>query len=109
MQRVARHEAELLDYGTQLLDAIEGVQIYGRAAAKTGVLAFRVAGVHAHDVGTVLDGEGIAVRAGHHCAQPLMEHYGVAAMARASLGIYSDREDLDRLAAALHKTIELFR
>jgi cysteine desulfurase/selenocysteine lyase len=108
MQQVAEHEHALLEYGTQLLDALPGVRIFGRAAAKTGVLAFTVAGVHAHDVGTVLDGEGIAVRAGHHCAQPLMERYGVAAMARASLGIYNDREDLDRLAQAVRKAIELF-
>jgi cysteine desulfurase/selenocysteine lyase len=108
MQRVAEHENALLEYGTRLLDAIPGVRIYGCAPAKTGVLAFSIAGIHAHDVGTVLDGEGIAVRAGHHCAQPLMERYGVAAMARASLGIYNDREDLDRLAHALRKAIELF-
>src|SRR5262249_21939870 len=85
MERVAAHEGELLAYGTRLLDAIPGVRIYGRAAAKTGVLSFSVAGVHAHDVGTVLDGEGIAIRAGHHCAQPLMERYRGAALARASL------------------------
>jgi cysteine desulfurase/selenocysteine lyase len=108
MQHVAEHERELLEYGTRLLDAIPGVRIYGRAQAKTGVLAFSIAGIHPHDVGTVLDGEGIAVRAGHHCAQPLMERYGVAALARASLGIYNDREDLDRLAQAVRKTIELF-
>ncbi len=108
MQRVAQHEAELLDYGTRLLDSIPGVRIYGRAAAKTGVLAFTLRGVHAHDLGTVLDGEGVAVRAGHHCAQPLMERYGVAAMARASLGVYNDREDLDRLAHGVLETIGLF-
>ena len=108
MERVARHESELLAYGTALLDAIPGVRIYGRAREKTGVLAFTIAGVHAHDVGTVLDGEGVAVRAGHHCAQPLMERYGVAAMARASLGVYNDRDDLDRLAQAVRKTVELF-
>jgi cysteine desulfurase / selenocysteine lyase len=108
MERVARHESELLAYGTALLDAIPGVRIYGRAREKTGVLAFTIDGVHAHDVGTVLDGEGVAVRAGHHCAQPLMERYGVAAMARASLGVYNDREDLDQLAQAVRKTVELF-
>jgi len=109
MQSVARHEAELLDYGTTLLDAIPEVRIFGRAAAKTGVLSFTLDGVHAHDVGTVLDGEGVAIRAGHHCAQPLMERYGVAAMARASLGVYSTRDDLERLAAALRKAVEIFR
>ena len=109
MQQVAEHEGALLEHGTRLLDAIPGVRIYGRAPAKTGVLAFTIAGVHAHDVGTVRDGEGVAVRAGHHCAQPLMERYGVAAMARASLGAYNDHEDLERLADAVRKTIELFR
>jgi cysteine desulfurase/selenocysteine lyase len=109
MESVARHEQELLAHGTSLLDAIPEVRVYGRAAAKTGVLSFTVEGVHAHDVGTVLDGEGIAIRAGHHCAQPLMERYGVAAMARASLGVYNTREDLDRLASALRKAVEIFR
>jgi cysteine desulfurase/selenocysteine lyase len=109
MERIARHESELLDYGTALLDAIPGVRLYGRAAAKTGVLSFTIEGVHAHDVGTVLDGEGVAIRAGHHCAQPLMERYGVAAMARASLGVYSERADLERLAEGVRKTLELFR
>jgi cysteine desulfurase/selenocysteine lyase len=109
MERIAEHERELLDYGTRLLDAIPGVRIQGRAAAKTGVLSFTIDGVHAHDVGTVLDGEGVAVRAGHHCAQPLMERYGVAATARASLGVYNGRDDLDRLAQAIRKTVELFR
>jgi len=109
MENVARHEAELLALGTGLLDAIPEVRLYGRAAAKTGVLSFTVDGVHAHDVGTVLDGEGVAIRAGHHCAQPLMERYGVAAMARASLGVYNTAGDLERLAAALRKAVELFR
>jgi cysteine desulfurase/selenocysteine lyase len=108
MARVAAHESELLAYGTKLLEEIPGVRIYGRARAKTGVLSFTLAGVHAHDVGTVLDGEGVAIRAGHHCAQPLMERYGVAAMARASLGVYNEREDLDRLAQAVRKAVELF-
>jgi cysteine desulfurase/selenocysteine lyase len=108
MGNVARHEAELLAHGTALLDAIPAVRIYGRAAAKTGVISFSVRGVHAHDVGTVLDGEGIAIRAGHHCAQPLMERYGVAAMARASLGVYNDHADLERLARAVKKAVEIF-
>ena len=109
MERVAQHERELLDYGTRLLDDIPGVRIYGRAGAKTGVLSFTLAGVHAHDLGTVLDGEGVAIRAGHHCAQPLMERYGVPATARASLGVYTDHEDLDRLARAVRKAVEIFR
>jgi len=109
MTNVARHEAELLARATELLDAIPGVRIYGRAAAKTGVLSFTLDGVHPHDVGTVLDGEGIAIRAGHHCAQPLMERYGVPAMARVSLGVYNDHADLERLAHAVRKTAEMFR
>jgi len=109
MTNVARHEAELLAWATELLDAIPGVRIYGRAAAKTGVLSFTLDGVHPHDVGTVLDGEGIAIRAGHHCAQPLMERYGVPAMARVSLGVYNDHADLERLAHAVRKTAEMFR
>jgi cysteine desulfurase / selenocysteine lyase len=108
MENVAAHERELLVHGTQLLDAIPGVRIQGRARAKTGVLSFTLDGVHAHDLGTVLDGEGVAIRAGHHCAQPLMERFGVAATARASLGVYNHREDLDRLARAVRKAAELF-
>jgi cysteine desulfurase/selenocysteine lyase len=109
MERIARHETELLRYGEALLRAIPGVRIYGSAAAKTGVISFSLEGVHPHDVGTVFDGEGIAIRAGHHCAQPLMDRYGVPAMARASLGAYSTREDMDHLAAAVQKTLEIFR
>jgi cysteine desulfurase/selenocysteine lyase len=108
MERVAAHERELLDHGTRLLDEIPGVRIHGRARAKTGVISFTLEGVHAHDLGTVLDGEGVAIRAGHHCAQPLMERFGVPATARASLGVYNDREDLDRLARAVRKAAELF-
>jgi cysteine desulfurase/selenocysteine lyase len=108
MERVAAHERELLAYGTKLLDEIPGLRIQGRARAKTGVLSFTLDGVHAHDLGTVLDGEGVAIRAGHHCAQPLMERFGVAATARASLGVYNDSADLDRLAHAVRKAVELF-
>jgi cysteine desulfurase/selenocysteine lyase len=109
MERIARHESELLRYGEALLAAIPGVRIYGNSEAKTGVISFSLEGVHPHDVGTVFDGEGIAIRAGHHCAQPLMDRYGVPAMARASLGAYTTHEDLDRLAAAIQKTLEIFR
>ncbi len=107
MDSIAAHEDALLAYGTELLTGIDGVKILGTAPEKTGVLSFIIDGVHPHDIGTVLDQEGIAVRAGHHCAQPLMERLGVPATARASVGIYNTREDLDALAAAIHKTIEL--
>ena len=105
---IERHEAELLSYGTELLSAISEVRLIGTAREKLGVLSFVVQGVHAHDLGTILDQEGIAIRAGHHCAQPLHARFGVVASARASLGLYNDREDLDRLAAGVRKAIAMF-
>jgi cysteine desulfurase/selenocysteine lyase len=108
LERIARHEAELLAYGSELLREIPEVRILGEAKEKIGVLSFVVEGVHPHDVGTVLDGEGVAIRAGHHCAQPLMERLGVPAAARASLGLYNDASDLERLAAGVRKVVELF-
>jgi len=108
MERVAHHERELLAYGTQLLAEIPGLRIVGTAREKTGVLSFVLDGVHPHDIGTILDQEGVAIRAGHHCAQPLMERLGLAATARASLGVYNSEDDLDRLAAAIRKVIEVF-
>ena len=109
LDRIARHESELLAYGTELLEAVPEVRIIGTARDKTGVISFVVDGIHPHDLGTVLDGEGVAIRAGHHCAQPLMDRFGVPATARASLGLYSDREDLERLAAGVRKAVEIFR
>jgi cysteine desulfurase/selenocysteine lyase len=108
MERVAHHEQGLLAYGTELLAAIPGLRLVGTAREKTGVLSFVLDGVHPHDVGTILDQEGIAIRAGHHCAQPLMERLGVPATARASLGVYNSEDDLDRLAAGIRKVIEVF-
>ncbi|MCP5059878.1 MAG: cysteine desulfurase [bacterium] len=109
MDEIERHELELTTYGTKLLEAIPEVRLIGTAADKTGVLSFVVDGIHPHDLGTILDMEGIAIRAGHHCAQPLMERFDVPATARASLGLYSISEDLDHLAQGLHKAIEMFR
>ncbi len=109
LDRIAAHEESLLSYGTELLAGIPGVRLIGTAREKTGVLSFVVEGVHPHDVGTILDGEGIAIRAGHHCAQPLMDRLGLPATARASLGLYNDQSDLDRLAEGIHKVIEIFR
>jgi cysteine desulfurase/selenocysteine lyase len=105
---IERHEAGLLAYGTELLSAIPEVRLIGTAPGKIGVLSFVVRGVHAHDLGTILDQEGIAIRAGHHCAQPLHARFGIVASARASLGLYNDREDLERLAAAVRKAIAMF-
>jgi cysteine desulfurase / selenocysteine lyase len=109
LDRIAAHEAELLAHGTELLSAIPELRILGAAPGKIGVLSFVVDGVHPHDLGTILDREGVAIRAGHHCAQPLMERFGVPATARASLGLYTSREDLDRLAEALRAAIRIFR
>ena len=105
---IAAHETELLRYGTERLRAIPGVRLVGTAREKTGVLSFVLDGVHPHDIGTVLDYEGIAIRTGHHCAQPVMDRFGVPATARASLACFNTREDLEALARGVLKAKELF-
>ncbi|MBV9926631.1 MAG: cysteine desulfurase [Acidobacteria bacterium] len=102
------HERELLAYATERLTSIEGVRIIGTAREKASVLGFVIGDVHPHDVGTILDQEGIAIRAGHHCAQPVMQHFGVPATARASFAFYNTKEEVDRLVAAVQKVIEVF-
>ncbi len=109
IERIAAQEHALLAYGTKLLSGIPEVRLIGTAREKTGVLSFVVEGIHPHDVGTILDGEGVAIRAGHHCAQPLMDRLGLPSTARASLGLYNNQSDLDRLAEAIQKVIEVFR
>ena len=106
--RVEAYERELLAYGTERLSLCPGVRLIGTAREKAGVLSFLVDGVHAHDVGTILDREGIAVRAGHHCAMPVMARFGVAATTRASLAFYNTREELDALVDGLEKVREIF-
>jgi len=108
LDRIAAYEHDLLAYGTGLLSAIPGLRIIGTAREKAGVLSFVLEGIHAHDVGTILDHEGIAIRAGHHCAMPVMKRFGVPATARASLAFYNTREELEALAKGLHKVIEVF-
>ena len=108
MQQIAAYESELLDYGTELLTAIPGLRMLGTAKKKAGVYSFLLDGIHAHDIGTILDLEGVAIRAGHHCAMPVMKRFGVPAAARASLAFYNTRADLDALAKAIHKAIEVF-
>jgi len=103
-----RYEQELLAYATGKLSAIEGVRLIGTAREKAGVLAFVIEDVHPHDVGTILDQEGIAIRAGHHCAQPVMKRFNVPATARASFSFYNTKEEVDTLAAAVEKVIEVF-
>ena len=109
MEAIATHEHELLVYATDRLRDVPGLRIIGNAKEKASVISFVLDDAHPHDIGTVLDGEGVAVRAGHHCAQPLMQRMGVPATARASLAFYNTREDVDRLVDALRKTVELFR
>ena len=108
MDAIAAYEHELLEYATERLEAVSGLRIIGRAKEKAAVLSFVLEDAHPHDIGTCLDGDGVAVRAGHHCAQPLMKRIGVPATARASLAFYNTREDVDRLADALVKTAALF-
>jgi cysteine desulfurase/selenocysteine lyase len=106
---VHAHEQDLLEYGTRRLQEIPGLRLVGTAPEKAGVLSFVLDGVHPHDVGTILDREGIAVRAGHHCAQPVMKRFGVPATVRASLALYNTRGEIDALVAGLHRVREMFR
>ena len=108
LERIAAHEAELLEYGTDLLKQVPGLRLIGTARHKAAILSFVVKGIHAHDLGTALDLNGVAVRAGHHCAQPLMARFDVPATVRASIGMYNSRQDLDRLHEGLLQAIEVF-
>ena len=105
---LAAHERRLLDHATAAVRAIPGVRLIGEAADKVGVLSFVMDGVHPHDIGTILDSEGIAIRAGHHCAQPLMQRLGITGTARASFAFYNTLEEADHLAAALLKVKKMF-
>lgn len=109
LNRIAQHERALLDYGTQALATIEGLRLIGTAQNKVGILSFVMAEAHAHDIGTILDRQGVAIRAGHHCAMPLMARFGVAATARASLALYNSRTDIDALVAGLQKVQRIFQ
>jgi len=107
-EQAAKHEAELLRYATERISAIEGVRIIGTARKKASVLSFVIDGIHPHDIGTILDQEGIAVRAGHHCAQPVMQRFKVPATARASFAFYNTKEEIDVLAKTIERVIEIF-
>ncbi len=106
---IAAHEHDLLIYGTQKLKEIPGLQLVGTAAHKAGVLSFTLGEIHPHDIGTILDRQGVAIRAGHHCAQPVMERFQIPATARASLALYNTREEINALAKAIHKVLEVFK
>ena len=108
MENIESAEQDLLAYAQQKLLSIDGLSIVGTAAQKAAVVSFTMKGIHPHDIGTIVDEEGVAIRTGHHCCQPVMDFYGIPATARASLAFYNTREDIDRLAAALEKVKEVF-
>jgi cysteine desulfurase/selenocysteine lyase len=108
MERIAAYDAELLEYATGALQAIPGLHLIGRAGDKSAIISFVLEGVHPHDAATVLDLEGVAVRAGHHCAQPLMTRLGLPATVRASLAFYNTREEVDALVAGVRRVFEVF-
>jgi cysteine desulfurase / selenocysteine lyase len=108
LDRIAAYEHELLDYATELIGSIRGVRLVGTAREKAAVLSFTIGDVHAHDAGTILDQDGIAIRAGHHCAQPVMTRFGVPATVRASFAFYNTKEEIDALANGIGRVIEVF-
>jgi cysteine desulfurase/selenocysteine lyase len=107
MERIARYEHQLLEYATSRLQGIPGLTLIGTAAQKAAVVSFTLEGIHPHDIGTILDTEGVAIRTGHHCAMPVMEFYKIPATARASMSFYNTFEKIDRLVAALHRARSL--
>ncbi len=109
IERIAAHEHDLLVYATGRLLEIDGLRIIGTAKQKASVISFTLEGVHPHDIGTILDQDAIAIRTGHHCAQPLMIRFNVPATGRASFAMYNTREEADALVAGLHKVIGVFR
>ena len=108
LSAIARHESDLLAYGTEALSRIPGLRLIGTAARKASILSFVIEGVHPHDIGTIVDREGVAIRTGHHCAQPLMERLGIPGTARASLAMYNTREEIDVLTGALERVRTVF-
>ena len=108
LDRIHHYEQGLLEYGTERLSSISGLRLIGTAREKVGILSFTFESIHPHDIGTILDTEGIAIRTGHHCTQPVMERFGIAATARASLAFYNTKEELDALVKGIDKVIEVF-
>jgi cysteine desulfurase/selenocysteine lyase len=108
MDKVAAHEQELLAYATEAVSSVQGVRLIGTASERAGALSFVLEGVHPHDLGTILDREGIAIRTGHHCAQPVMERFGIPATARASFAVYNTKEEVDALVEGIKAAREVF-
>ena len=109
MDAIHEHEQELIRYGTQRLSEVDGLEIIGTAVGKSGVISFTLDGVHPHDISTLIDHDGVAIRAGHHCAQPLMKSLNLSSTARASVALYNTKDDFDVLVAALHKVNRIFK
>ena len=108
MENIYKHEKDLLNYATQEIKKIENVKVIGKASDKTSVLSFVVDNIHPHDIGTIMDKHGVAIRTGHHCTQPIMDFYEIPATARASFAIYNSKQDIDEMINAIEKTIEVF-
>ena len=108
LDRISAYERSLLEYGTELLSSLSNVRVIGTAKEKSAILSFVMDGVHPHDIGTILDAEGVAIRTGHHCAQPVMERFGVSATARASLAFYNTKEEIDALIKGIDRVGEVF-
>jgi len=108
MANIAQHEEQLLEYMTDELNQVDGIRLFGTARNKASVQSFLVDDIHSHDLGTILDHQGVAIRTGHHCAMPVMKFFGISGTARASLALYNNREDIDRLVAAVNKARTLF-
>ena len=108
MEAIRAHEQTILSYAHQRLSAVEGLNLIGTAAGKSGVVSFTMDCAHPHDISTIIDNDGVAIRAGHHCAQPLMDHLDLPSTARASVGVYSRTEDFDILAGSLEKVRRIF-
>lgn len=106
--KISNHEAQLLEYGTAVLSEIPGLQLIGTARNKASILSFVLKGAHPHDIGTIVDMEGVSIRTGHHCTQPLMDRFGIPATARASIAMYNTRQEIDQLVHALHRVREMF-
>ena len=108
MPRIEAHERELLAYGTESLRSVPRLKLVGTAPKKASILSFVMEDIHPHDVGTIVDRHGVAIRTGHHCAQPVMDRFGIPGTARASLALYNTREDIDRLVEALRHVHKVF-
>ena len=108
IEKISKHESELLEYASKELNKIDNVQIIGNAENKASVLSFVIKNIHPHDIGTIMDSNGVAIRAGKHCTDPVMDFYCIPATARASFAAYNNKEDVDKLIKSVKKAIEVF-